>query len=49
MEVLAVRHGDPVMAREGSVLVATFHPELTDSTAIHGYFCGMVGHARVAA
>ena len=30
------RHGDePVMARQGSVLVATFHPELTDDAAVH--------------
>ena len=49
VQVLAEHGGEPVMARQGSVLVATFHPELTDSTAIHGYFCGMVGHARVAA
>ena len=37
------RHGDePVMAREGRVLVATFHPELTDDAAVHTYFCRMV-------
>jgi 5'-phosphate synthase pdxT subunit len=37
------RHGDePVMARQGSVLVASFHPELTDDPAIHEYFCRMV-------
>ena len=37
------RHGDePVMAREGHVLVATFHPELTDDAAVHTYFCRMV-------
>ena len=49
VQVLAKHRGEPVMARQGSVLVATFHPELTDSTAIHRYFCGMVGHPRVAA
>jgi pyridoxal 5'-phosphate synthase pdxT subunit len=37
-----VRHaGDPVLAREGRVLVATFHPELTGDLAVHRYFCRM--------
>ena len=30
------------MARQGSVLVAAFHPELTDETTVHGFFAGMV-------
>jgi 5'-phosphate synthase pdxT subunit len=48
VETLA-RHGEePVMAREGSVLVATFHPELTQDTTVHRYFCEMVGRARAA-
>ena len=38
-EVLASRDGEPVMAREGTVLVASFHPELTDDPAVHRYFC----------
>ena len=42
VETLA-RHGsDPVLVRQGSVLVGTFHPELTESTAVHRYFCRMV-------
>jgi 5'-phosphate synthase pdxT subunit len=46
VETLA-RHGDePVLAREGSVLVATFHPELTDDATIHEYFCAMVRKAK---
>ena len=49
VHVLAEHGGEPVMARHGSVLAATFHPELTDSTAIHRYFCDMVGQARIAA
>ena len=41
------RHGDePVMAREGTVLVATFHPELTTDPTVHAYFCEMVKKAR---
>jgi 5'-phosphate synthase pdxT subunit len=40
--VLATRGGEPVMASEGSVLVATFHPELTDDLTVHRYFCQLV-------
>ncbi|OGL06054.1 MAG: glutamine amidotransferase subunit PdxT [Candidatus Rokubacteria bacterium RIFCSPLOWO2_02_FULL_68_19] len=42
---LASHRGDCVMAREGTVLVATFHPELTDDPTIHRYFTEMVRHA----
>jgi pyridoxal 5'-phosphate synthase pdxT subunit len=46
VETLA-RHGEEaVMAREGSVLVATFHPELTNDPTVHAYFCDMVRAAR---
>ena len=46
VEVLAARNGEPVMAREGSILVATFHPELTDDPVVHRYFCAMVTQTR---
>jgi len=49
VETLAEHQGEPVMARQGSVLVATFHPELTDDRAVHRYFCDVVSRARVAA
>jgi pyridoxal 5'-phosphate synthase pdxT subunit len=46
VKVLA-RHGDePVMATQGRVLVATFHPELTDDPSVHRYFCEMVRARR---
>jgi 5'-phosphate synthase pdxT subunit len=46
VRVLA-RHGDePVLVREGSVLAGSFHPELTDSPAVHRYFCDMVRRSR---
>jgi 5'-phosphate synthase pdxT subunit len=48
VQVLAEHRGEPVMARQGRVLVATFHPELTDNTTVHRYFCDLVGRARVA-
>jgi 5'-phosphate synthase pdxT subunit len=48
VETLARQGGDPVLARQGSVLVATFHPELTDDPAVHRYFCEMVRRHREA-
>ena len=48
VRTLARHAGEPVMAREGTVLVATFHPELTDDPTVHRYFCRMVEEARGA-
>jgi 5'-phosphate synthase pdxT subunit len=42
---LARHRGECVMARQGSILVAAFHPELTDDSAVHEYFAGMVRSA----
>ena len=39
---LVERDGECLMARQGNVLVASFHPELTDDPAVHGYFLDMV-------
>jgi 5'-phosphate synthase pdxT subunit len=49
VEVLAEHGGEPVMARQDRVLVATFHPELTDTTTVHQYFCDLVRRSRTAA
>ena len=38
VEVLACEDGRPVLVRHGRILVATFHPELTEDTAVHEYF-----------
>ncbi len=46
VDTLAVHGDEAVMARQGSVLVATFHPELTDDPTVHEYFCEMVSAAR---
>jgi 5'-phosphate synthase pdxT subunit len=46
VEVLAEHGGEPVMARQDRVLVATFHPELTDTTTVHRYFCDLVRRSR---
>jgi 5'-phosphate synthase pdxT subunit len=42
VEVLAKRDGHPVLVRQGKVLAATFHPELTGDTRVHETFVKMV-------
>ena len=42
VEVLAEDAGHPVLVREGRILASTFHPELTDDTAVHEYFLKLV-------
>ena len=42
VEVLAEVDGHPVLAREGRLLVAAFHPELTDDTRLHERFLNLV-------
>jgi 5'-phosphate synthase pdxT subunit len=46
VEVLAEVDGHPVLARDGRVLVAAFHPELTDDTRIHEIFLSQVREAK---
>ena len=45
VEVLAEVDGHPVLAREGRLLVAAFHPELTDDTRVHERFLNIVREA----
>jgi 5'-phosphate synthase pdxT subunit len=45
VEVLAEVDGHPVLARQGRVLVAAFHPELTDDTRVHELFLDLVREA----
>lgn len=45
VEILARRNGDPVLVRQGRILAATFHPELTADPAVHAYFLKMVRDA----
>ncbi|HEY1367776.1 MAG TPA: pyridoxal 5'-phosphate synthase glutaminase subunit PdxT [Gaiellaceae bacterium] len=42
VEILAEVDGHPVLAREGRILVAAFHPELTDDTRVHELFLNAV-------
>ncbi len=47
VEVLAELDEAPVLLRQGRVLVAAFHPELTDDTRVHERFLALVASARV--
>jgi 5'-phosphate synthase pdxT subunit len=42
VEVLAAHDGRPVLARDGRILVASFHPELTDDSRVHERFLELV-------
>ncbi|HJY88261.1 MAG TPA: pyridoxal 5'-phosphate synthase glutaminase subunit PdxT [Candidatus Acidoferrales bacterium] len=42
VEVLAESEGRPVLVRQGRVLAATFHPELTADTTVHQFFLRLV-------
>jgi 5'-phosphate synthase pdxT subunit len=41
VEILATSQGKPVLMRQGSILISTFHPELTNDTTVHDYFVRM--------
>jgi 5'-phosphate synthase pdxT subunit len=50
VEVLArLPDGTIVAARQGHLLAAAFHPELTDDVRLHRYFMGLVEAARAHA
>jgi 5'-phosphate synthase pdxT subunit len=42
VRVLARHQGVAVMAQQGKILVASFHPELTEDLRIHRYFVDML-------
>lgn len=46
VEVLAQRDGSPVLVRQGRVMAATFHPELSADRRVHGMFVDMVKAQR---
>ena len=45
VEVLVEHDGEPVLLRDGRILVAAFHPELTDDLRIHERFLELVTEA----
>jgi 5'-phosphate synthase pdxT subunit len=49
VEVLATHHDVPVLIREGAVLAAAFHPELTADGRLHSLFVRLVAERAAAA
>lgn len=47
VETLATRDGFPVLVRQGQILAATFHPELSDDPRVHQLFLDLI-RANVA-
>jgi 5'-phosphate synthase pdxT subunit len=45
VEVLAERDGFPVLVRQGHLLAATFHPELSDDRRVHQFFVALTAQA----
>ncbi len=43
VDVLARFEDDPVVVRQGNLMAATFHPELSGETAVHRLFLGNAG------
>ncbi len=41
VEILSEHEGDPILIRQGSILGATFHPELAPGAAIHRWFLSL--------
>ena len=48
VEVLAARDGAPVLVRQGRILAATFHPELSADRRVHKLFVEIVKDAMAA-
>ena len=42
VEVLASENGAPVLVRQGKIMAATFHPELSEDTRVHKEFLNLV-------
>jgi len=42
VEVLATAGDDPVLVRQGKIMAATFHPELSEDTRVHAAFLELV-------
>ena len=46
VEVLATEGSDPVVVRQGRVMAATFHPELSEDGKVHQAFLNLVRNGR---
>lgn len=49
VEVLSTYNDEIVTARQGHLLVSSFHPELTDDVSLHKYFTEMIQANKAAA
>ncbi|GAA0138162.1 pyridoxal 5'-phosphate synthase glutaminase subunit PdxT [Paenibacillus sp. YSY-4.3] len=49
VEVLSTYNDEIVTARQGHLLVSSFHPELTDDASLHKYFTEMIQANKTAA
>ena len=47
VEVIATEGDDPVAVRQGKVMAATFHPELSDDTRVHEAFLRLINETLV--
>jgi 5'-phosphate synthase pdxT subunit len=47
VEVIATEGSDPVAVRQGSVMAATFHPELSEDTRLHQAFLDLIGNGEL--
>lgn len=48
VEVLAEREGHPVLVRQGQIMAATFHPELSVDKRVHKMFVDLVRQNRAS-
>jgi 5'-phosphate synthase pdxT subunit len=46
VEILAREKNDPVLVRQGKIMAATFHPELSEDTRVHAEFLKLVRNGR---
>jgi len=46
VEILATEGDDPVAVRQGSVMAATFHPELSEDTRVHQAFLQLINNGQ---
>ncbi|MFH0821085.1 MAG: pyridoxal 5'-phosphate synthase glutaminase subunit PdxT [Candidatus Peregrinibacteria bacterium] len=47
VQILATHDKNPVLVRQKNILACTFHPELTQNTKVHEYFCRMANCAKI--
>ena len=47
VEILAERDGSPVLIKQGQILAATFHPELSPDRRVHQFFVDLVRSTKI--